>query len=102
MVTAVLLKYLSNFSRILEMRLINCGIILILNWLPTFVIINSTGKVKFDITDTKLLVPVVTLSTEDNTELLKQSNSGFKRTFTWNKKQVRKSVVKHPIFRSLN
>ena len=67
MVTAVLLKYLSNFSRILEMRLINCGIILILNWLPTFVIINSTGKVKFDITDTKLLVPVVTLSTEDNT-----------------------------------
>ena len=67
MVTAVLLKYLSNFSRILEMRLINCGIILILNWLPTFVIISSTGKVKFDITDTKLLVPVVTLSTEDNT-----------------------------------
>ena len=67
MVTAVILKYLSNFSRILEMRLINCGIILILNWLPTFVIINSTGKGKFDITDTKLLVPVVTLSTEDNT-----------------------------------
>ena len=67
MVTAVLLKYLSIFSRILEMRLINCGIILILNWLPTFVIISSTGKVKFDITDTKLLVPVVTLSTEDNT-----------------------------------
>ena len=39
----------------------------ILIWLPACVIINSTGKVKFAITDTKLLVPVVTLSTEDNT-----------------------------------
>ena len=60
--TAVLLKYLSNFSRIIEMCLINSGIILILTWLPTCVIINSTGKLKFAITDTNFVVPVVTLS----------------------------------------
>ena len=32
------------------------------------------------ITDTKLNVPVVTLSTQDNTKLLQQLESGFKRT----------------------
>ena len=41
----------------------------------------------FTITDTKLYVPVVTLSTEDNVKLLKHLESGFKRTFNWNKYQ---------------
>ena len=36
-------------------------------------------------TDTKLYVPVVTLSTEDNVKLLKQLESGFNRTINWNK-----------------
>ena len=67
MVTAVPLKYLSNLCRIIEMRLINCGTIFILNWFSICVIINSTGKVKFAITATNFLVPVVTLSIEDNT-----------------------------------
>ena len=39
------------------------------------------------ITDTKLNVPVVTLSTQDNTKLLQQLESGFKRTINWNKYQ---------------
>ena len=39
----------------------------------------------FTITDTKLYVPVVTLSTEDNAKLLTQLKSGFKRTINWNK-----------------
>ena len=52
MVTAVPLKYLSNLCRIIEMHLINCGTILILNWFSICVIINSTGKVKFAITAT--------------------------------------------------
>ena len=55
------LKYLSNF------------------WSSTCVITNSTGKGKFEITDTKLYVPVVTLSTQDNAELLQQLKSGFKK-----------------------
>ena len=38
-------------------------------------------------TDTKLYVPVVTLSTEDNMKLLKQLESGSKRTINWRKHQ---------------
>ena len=40
----------------------------------------STGKEKFKITDPKLYVPVVTLSTQDNAKLLQQLKSCFKRT----------------------
>ena len=50
----VRLKYLSKLWRTLEMPLISC------------VITNSTGEEKFAITETKLYVPVVTLSTQDN------------------------------------
>ena len=39
---------------------------------------------KFGITETKLHVPLVTLSTEDNAKLLQQLKSGFKRTINWN------------------
>ena len=49
--------------------------------------VNSTGEGRFTITDTKLYVPVVTLSTQDNTKLLQQLKSGFKRTINWNKHQ---------------
>ena len=45
------------------------------------------GATKFKITDTKLYVPVVTLSTQDNEKLLQQLKSGFKRTINWNKYQ---------------
>ena len=81
------LKYLSNFWRTLEMPLINCEVNLILTWSSTCVITNSTGVRKFPITDTKLCVPVVTLSTQDNAELLQQLKSGFKRTINWNEYQ---------------
>ena len=46
----------------------------------------------FSITDTKLYVPVVTLSTQDNAKLLEQLKSGFKRTINWNKYQSKKSI----------
>ena len=39
------------------------------------------------ITDTKLYVPVVTLSTQNNAKLLQQLKSGFKRTIYRNKYQ---------------
>ena len=42
-------------------------------------------KEKFKITETKLYVPVVILSTQDNEKLLQQLKSGFKRTINWNK-----------------
>ena len=39
----------------------------------------------FKITDTKLYVPVVTLSTKDDNNFLEQLKSGFKRIIKWNK-----------------
>ena len=64
------LKYLSNFWRTLEMPLINCEVNLILTWSSTCVITNSTGAGRFAKTDTKLYVPVVNLSTQENTKFL--------------------------------
>ena len=81
----VLLKYLSNFWRTLEMPLINCEVNLILTWSKDCVITYSTGEGKFAITETKLYVPVVTLSTKDNEKLLQQSKSGLKKTISWSK-----------------
>ena len=73
------LKYLSKFWRTLEMPLINSKVNLILIWSSTCVITNSTGAGRFAIADTKLYVPVITLSTQDNSKLLQQLKSGFKR-----------------------
>ena len=100
---AVRLKYLSNFWRTLDKPLINCEINLTLTWSENCVITskatrdaesdanpavteinNPTGAI-FKIKDTKLYVPVITLSTEDNNKLLYQLNLGFKRTIKWNK-----------------
>ena len=82
------LKYLSNFWRTLEMPLINCEVELILNWSANCVIIytNVNNQVPtFTITETNLYVPVVTLSTQDNSKLLPQLKSCFKRRIHWNK-----------------
>ena len=67
------------------MPLINCEVTLLLTWSKDCVITNSTGEGKFQITETNLYVPVVTLSTQDNAKLLQQLKSGFKRTINWNK-----------------
>ena len=56
-----------------------------MTWSKDCVITNSTGEGKFAITETKLYVPVVTLSTKDNEKLLQQLKSGFKKTISWNK-----------------
>ena len=42
----------------------------------------------FKITDAKLYLPVVTLSTEDGGKLLNQLSEGFKRPVYWNKYRV--------------
>ena len=64
------LKYLSNFWRTLEMPLINCEVNLILTWSSGCVLISTAiqnQNATFAITDTKRYVPVVTLSTQENT-----------------------------------
>ena len=72
------LKHLSNFWKTLEMPSINCEVNLILKWSKGCVITNSEGQEKFAITETKLYVSVVTLSTQDNAKLLQQLKSDFK------------------------
>ena len=97
------LKHLSNFWRSLNIPLINCEVELILTWFKNCVLRNKSTKdahynddlvvrkidnpenAIFQITDTKLYVPVVTLSKENDLKLLEQLKSGFKRTIKWNK-----------------
>ena len=82
------LKYLK--SRTFEMPLIDLEIILHLNWskksatVPTAV---SDQDTTFSISDTKLYVSVVTLSTQGDTKLFEQLKSGFERTINWSKDQ---------------
>ena len=81
------LKYGSNFFRSLEMPLVNCKIDLELTWYKDCMISSANAAagqvVSFMITNTKLYVPVVTLSTKDNINLTKQLNEDFKRTIYW-------------------
>ena len=80
------------------MPLINCEVSLILTWSRKCVITSMEKRVTatrqkntsstdatFQITDTKLYVLVVTLSTENCKRLLEQLRTGFKRTIKWNK-----------------
>ena len=85
---AIPLKYLSNFWRNLNIPLINCEVKLILTWAKNCVLADMTEvnagnsndpsaivtptKLEIEITDTKLYVPVVTLSKENDTKLLAQ------------------------------
>ena len=63
---AVPLKYLRNFSRSLEMPLINCKVELSLRWYENCILSSAGPAATFERTDTKLYVQVVTLKTEDN------------------------------------
>ena len=77
------------------MALINCEINLILTWSDRCFIIDNPIDDQvptFTIIDTKLYIPVVTLSTQDNTKLLEQLKWGFKRTFNWNKYKPKVTV----------
>ena len=96
------LKYLSNFWRTVDIPLINCEVSLTLTWSencvitskatreadpdadPTVAGINNPRNAVFKITDCKLYVPVITLSSENDNKLLEQLKAGFKRTITWN------------------
>ena len=76
------------------MPLVNCKIHIELNWNNTCVMYGAdtyaggnnvnNREATFQITRTKLYVPIVTLSTKDNVNLIKQLNEGFKRSVYWN------------------
>ena len=78
------IKYVSNFWRTLEIPLINCEIELILDWFANCTIIYTDVNNQVP-TFANLYVPLVTLSTQDNSKLLPQLKNGFKRAITWNK-----------------
>ena len=49
---------------------------------------NAGDNATFTITDTKLYVPIFTVSSEDNVKLSKLLGKGFKRPIYWNKYKV--------------
>ena len=87
------LKYLSNFWRSLEMPLINCKVYLELNWIEDCILSSAGNSAKFEITDAKLHVPIVTLSTKDSVNLTKQLSEGFKRSVYWSSYQTKPAKV---------
>ena len=66
------------------MLLINCKIKLNLTWKKECVLSTDDGNAVFIINDTKLYVPVVTLSKEDNKDFIEQQNKGFQRSIYQN------------------
>ena len=93
------------------MPLTNCEVNLMLNWSADCVIFEAGRATSFAITDTKLCDPVVTISTQDSTKLLKQLKLAFKITTNWNKSQSKASTqaqnqylvyLTDPIFQGIN
>ena len=87
------LKYLSNFWRSLEMPLINCKVYLKLNWIEDCILSSAGDTAKFAITDTKLHVPIASLSTKESANLANQLNEGFKRFVYWNSYETKPAKV---------
>ena len=58
---------------------------------PVTAILAPSGAT-FQITDTKLYVPVVTLSTKNDKKLLEQLKLGFKETVKWNKYRSKMTI----------
>ena len=70
------------------MPLITCKIHLELNWTKDCVM-STIADTTFKITNTKLYVPIVTLSSKDNAKLVKLLESGFNRPVYWNEYQTK-------------
>ena len=87
------LKYLSKFWKSLEIPLINCEVHLELNWIEDCILSSTGDSAKFVITDAKLHVPIVNLSTKDNVNLTKQLSERFKRSVNWNSYQTKPAMV---------
>ena len=87
------IKYLSNFWRSLEISLTNFKVHLELNWIEDCILSSAGNFAKFEITDAKLHIPIVTLSTKDSVNLTKQLSEGFKRSVYWNSYQTKPAKV---------
>ena len=108
------LKHLGNFWCELNMPLINCEVELKLKWNKTYVLVNkairdAAGTVvaidtptnaTLTVTDCKLYVPVVTLRAVDESKLLNNLKTGFKRTIKWN--NYRSTITNQAVNNNLN
>ena len=74
------------------MPLINCKIKLNLRWKRECVLSTAADDAVFIINDTKLYVPVVTLSKEDNKDFIEQQNKGFQRSIYWNEYKTKEQT----------
>ena len=77
------------------MPLITCEISLILTWSAANCVVSNVvvnQATTFAITDKKIYVPIVALSTQDIPKLVQQLKSGFKRTTNWNKSQSKVTI----------
>ena len=75
------------------MPLVNCKIELSLNWIECLPTVANIAN--FKITDSKLYVPIVTLSAEDNVKLSKLLSEGFKRSVYWNEYKISDNILIH-------
>ena len=66
------------------MPLINCKVELSLSCNKNCILPNAANDSTFEMTDTKLYVPVVTLKTENNAKLSEILSKGFERSIYWN------------------
>ena len=109
--------------------MINCEVSLILTWSENCVLtniktqtargtrvainapINAPTNATFKVTDVKLYLPGVTLSTENDKTFLEQLRTGFKRTIKWNKyrsemtnqtQKINLTYLIDPIFTKVN
>ena len=110
---AILLKYLGNFWRALDIPLISCEVSLELKWNKNCLITSQQIRVNLDggntavptnatlaINDYQLYTPVVTLSKDDEIKLLTNLKSGFIRELEWNK--YRSQMTTEEINNNLN
>ena len=110
---AIPLKYLGNFWRALNIPLISCEVSLELKWDKNCIITsleqrdigggnrdNAPTGATLSITNCKLYIPAVTLSKDDETKLLTNLKSGFKREIIWNK--YRSQMTTEAINNNLN
>ena len=65
-------------------QLINYKIHPELTWIEDCILSSAGNSAKFKVTDAKLHVRIVTLSTKNNVNLTKQLTDGFKRFVYWN------------------
>ena len=91
------------------MILTNCKNNLILTWSTDCLISSAAGETRFALTETKLYVPIVTLSTQSNANLPEQLKSGFKRTINLIKSKIStegqnqySDVLTDPSFQKVN